>query len=76
MCALVFGKERKLLPDNGILDASENADMGDFSNFSYINQKEYLDCISSVKREATGEIRLNPAIEWMSQGKPKNWKYM
>jgi len=47
-----------------------------FSNFSYINQKEYLDCISSVKREATGEIRLNPAIEWMSQGKPKNWKYM
>ena len=33
MCALVFGKERKLLPDNGILGASENADMGDFFEF-------------------------------------------
>ncbi|HCP83280.1 MAG TPA: hypothetical protein DIT88_02660, partial [Planctomycetaceae bacterium] len=44
--------------------------------FSYTNQKEYLDWISSAKREATRESRLNPAIEWLSEGKPKNWKYM
>ncbi len=39
MCVLVFGKERKLLPDNGILDASENADMGDFFEFQLYQSK-------------------------------------
>tara|TARA_B100000519_G_scaffold95539_1_gene82994 strand:+ start:4773 stop:4955 length:183 start_codon:yes stop_codon:yes gene_type:complete len=39
ICALVFGKERKLLPDDGILDASENTDIGDVFEFQLYQSK-------------------------------------
>lgn len=65
------------IPDDFLraLKANKKA-LETFSNFSYTNQKEYLDWVTSAKREATRESRLKTAIEWMSEGKPRNWKYM
>ena len=34
-----FWKGKKILSDNGILDASENADMGDFFEFQLYQSK-------------------------------------
>ena len=47
-----------------------------FDNFSYSHRKEYLEWITEAKTEETRTRRLNTAIEWMDQGKARNWKYM
>ena len=47
-----------------------------FNGFSYTNKKEYLEWITEVKREETRSKRLQTAIAWMAQGKPRNWKYL
>ncbi len=38
-------------------------------------KKDYIEWITSAKREATREKRLATTIEWLSAGKKKNWKY-
>ena len=47
-----------------------------FENFSYTNKKEYVDWITDAKRDETRKRRLKTAIEWLSQGKPQNWRYL
>jgi len=34
------------------------------------------DYVREAKTEATGKKRLEIAIGWISEGKPRNWKYM
>lgn len=46
-----------------------------FENFSYSNKKEYVEWIKEAKTEETRNKRLATAIEWMTEGKSKNWKY-
>src|ERR1051325_5114720 len=47
-----------------------------FEGFSYTNKKEYVVWLTEAKREETRQQRLATAIEWMAEGKPRNWKYM
>lgn len=47
-----------------------------FESFSPSHKREYLEWIIEAKTEATREKRIEQAIEWMSEGKSKNWKYM
>ena len=47
-----------------------------FKAFSLSNKREYVEWITEAKREATREKRLAQAIEWMAEGKPRNWKYV
>jgi uncharacterized protein YdhG (YjbR/CyaY superfamily) len=47
-----------------------------FEAFSYSNRKEYVEWITEAKREETRSARMKQAIEWMAEGKPRNWKYM
>lgn len=47
-----------------------------FEAFSYTNKKEYVDWVGEAKTEETRERRLANAIEWLSEGKTRNWKYM
>jgi hypothetical protein len=47
-----------------------------FNRFSYTNKKDYLEWITEAKREETRSKRLETAIAWMAQGKPRNWKYL
>jgi uncharacterized protein YdeI (YjbR/CyaY-like superfamily) len=46
-----------------------------FDAFSPSHRREYLEWITEAKTEATREKRLATAIEWMSEGKSRNWKY-
>ena len=46
-----------------------------FNDFSYSHKKEYLEWITEAKTEATRNKRLETALDWMSQGKIRNWKY-
>ena len=46
-----------------------------FASFSPSNRREYCEWISEAKREDTKEKRLAQAIEWIADGKSRNWKY-
>lgn len=47
-----------------------------FETFSPGHRREYIEWITEAKTEATRTRRLETAIEWMVEGKPRNWKYM
>ncbi len=47
-----------------------------FEGFSPSNRREYIEWITEAKQPATRAKRLTTAIEWMAEGKPRNWKYM
>jgi uncharacterized protein YdeI (YjbR/CyaY-like superfamily) len=47
-----------------------------FEHFTYSNKKEYVEWITEAKTEETRKKRLKTAIEWMSEGKVRNWKYI
>jgi len=47
-----------------------------FSKFSPSHKKEYVEWITDAKTEDTRERRLRTAIEWMEEGKIRNWKYV
>ena len=46
-----------------------------WEDFSYSKQKEYVEWVTGAKREATRDKRLAQAVEWISEGKSRNWKY-
>lgn len=50
--------------------------MATFENFSNSNKKEYIVWINEAKTEATKQKRLETTIEWLEEGKIKNWKYI
>ena len=46
-----------------------------FNNFPYSKKKEYVDWITEAKTDATRDKRLGTTIEWLAEGKARNWKY-
>ena len=47
-----------------------------YAAFSPSHQREYLEWITDAKGEDTRQRRIAQAVEWMAEGKPRNWKYM
>jgi uncharacterized protein YdeI (YjbR/CyaY-like superfamily) len=47
-----------------------------FEKFPPSHKREYVDWITEAKTEATRTRRLETAIQWMAEGKSRNWKYM
>lgn len=46
-----------------------------FESLSYSHQKDYVQWITEAKTEVTREKRLNTTMEWLAEGKKRNWKY-
>jgi len=46
-----------------------------FEAFPYSHKKEYVEWITEAKTDATRERRMQTTIEWLSEGKSRNWKY-
>jgi len=46
-----------------------------FQSFPYSKKKDYAVWISEAKGDATRDKRLTTAIEWLAEGKARNWKY-
>jgi uncharacterized protein YdeI (YjbR/CyaY-like superfamily) len=55
--------------------AANHAARATFEKFSPSNRREYVEWITEAKTEATRTRRLETAIEWMAEGKSRNWKY-
>lgn len=47
-----------------------------YQGFSPSHRREYLEWIVEAKREDTRKRRMATAIEWMAEGKARDWKYM
>jgi uncharacterized protein YdeI (YjbR/CyaY-like superfamily) len=46
-----------------------------FELFSPSKKKDYIEWLTEAKTEATREKRLEQALEWIAEGKSRNWKY-
>jgi hypothetical protein len=46
-----------------------------FEKFSPSHKREYVEWITEAKQEATRQKRLAQTIEWLVEGKSRNWKY-
>ena len=40
------------------------------------HRREYVEWIAEAKRDETRRRRAAQAVEWIAEGKPRNWKYM
>ena len=47
-----------------------------FNNFSPSHKREYIEWINEAKTEETKNKRIATTIEWVTEGKSRNWKYM
>ncbi|HWG19112.1 MAG TPA: YdeI/OmpD-associated family protein [Terracidiphilus sp.] len=46
-----------------------------FEGFSASCKREYIEWIADAKREETRDKRIAQAVEWIAEGKQRNWKY-
>ncbi len=46
-----------------------------FEDLPYSHRKEYIEWINEAKTDATRNKRIATTIEWLAEGKSKNWKY-
>jgi uncharacterized protein YdeI (YjbR/CyaY-like superfamily) len=46
-----------------------------FEKFSPSHRREYVEWIVEAKQAATRKRRLETAVEWLAEGKTRNWKY-
>jgi len=46
-----------------------------FDGFPPSCRREYLEWVSEAKRDETRAKRIATTIEWLSEGKRRNWKY-
>jgi uncharacterized protein YdeI (YjbR/CyaY-like superfamily) len=46
-----------------------------FDKFPPSHKREYVEWIVEAKTDETRQRRLAQAVEWMAEGKPRNWKY-
>jgi uncharacterized protein YdeI (YjbR/CyaY-like superfamily) len=46
-----------------------------WKSFAPSHRREYIEWITEAKREETRAKRLATALEWLAEGKQRNWKY-
>lgn len=70
-------KKELLVPDYFMDAVMKNKKaIATFENFSYTNKKEYVTWVTEAKTEKTRNERLAISVQWMSEGKIRNWKYV
>jgi uncharacterized protein YdeI (YjbR/CyaY-like superfamily) len=55
--------------------AGSPAAQASFDGFAPSHRREYLEWITEAKRDETRAKRIAQAIEWLAEGKKRNWKY-
>jgi uncharacterized protein YdeI (YjbR/CyaY-like superfamily) len=73
---VIAEKKELIVPDDftTLLDEHPKA-KETFEKFSLSHKKEYVEWIVEAKTDATREKRMKQAIEMMSEGKSRHWKY-
>jgi uncharacterized protein YdeI (YjbR/CyaY-like superfamily) len=53
----------------------EDAAQAAVDGFTASQQREYVEWVLEARREATRSSRIAQAVEWIAEGKTRNWKY-
>jgi len=70
-------KGELFVPDYLMEELQKNSDaLATFNKFSPTNKREYVEWIHEAKTDETRARRLETALEWMAEGKVRNWKYV
>jgi len=74
---LTAAKKEVVVPDYFLKQLQKNKKaFTTFNNFSPSHKREYVEWITEAKTDETKNRRMKSAIEWMSEGKSRNWKYI
>jgi uncharacterized protein YdeI (YjbR/CyaY-like superfamily) len=46
-----------------------------FESFAPGHRREYLEWVAEAKQDTTRQKRIASALEWLAEGKRRNWKY-
>jgi uncharacterized protein YdeI (YjbR/CyaY-like superfamily) len=69
-------KKELTMPDYFLKELAKNKKAKQvFDNFPYSHKKEYLEWITEARTEETRNKRMATALEWIAEGKGRNWKY-
>ena len=69
-------KKNLVVPDYFIAALKKNKPAQKaFDAFSYSHRKEYIQWFEEAKTEPTRDKRVAQALEWIAEGKGRNWKY-
>ena len=55
--------------------ATNQKALATYQDLSPSCKREYLEWITEAKTEPTRQKRIETALEWMEEGKTRNWKY-
>jgi uncharacterized protein YdeI (YjbR/CyaY-like superfamily) len=70
-------KKELIIPDELLKALAKNKKAKTiFENFSPGKKKEYAEWITEAKTEKTKIERITTAVEWIAEGKIRNWKYL
>lgn len=68
-------RELLIPPEFSVALQTNAAALATFDGFSYSNKKDYVEWYVEAKTEATRAKRLAQTLEWLAEGKRRNWKY-
>ncbi|MBS1689587.1 MAG: YdeI/OmpD-associated family protein [Bacteroidetes bacterium] len=69
-------KKELIMPEALIKSLAKNKKAQQaFEALSYSHKKEYIDWITEAKTEDTRTKRIATTMEWVTEGKSRNWKY-
>ena len=69
-------KKELVIPDYFTMALSKNTKaLQVFEGFSPSHKREYVEWITDAKTEETRNRRMDTALEWIGEGKGRNWKY-
>ncbi len=72
----VAEKKELITPPEFLIMLADNATAKThFENFSPSKKKEYIEWFVDAKSDVTRQKRMEQALEWISEGKSRNWKY-
>lgn len=74
---IITAKKEIVVPDYFLKQLKKNKKaFTTFENFSPSHKREYIEWVTEAKTDETKNRRMETAIEWMTEGKSRNWKYM
>ncbi|HUR56999.1 MAG TPA: YdeI/OmpD-associated family protein [Opitutaceae bacterium] len=65
----------KVPPDLAAALKKDKTAAATFDKFSPSHRREYIEWIVEAKRDETRQKRLETTLEWLAEGKSRNWKY-
>ena len=68
-------KKATVPPDLAAALKKNKAAATTFTKFSPSHRREYIEWITEAKRDETRQKRVATTLEWLAEGKSRNWKY-